>query len=164
MGSTPSAPCPPSSLHRLTISRLLALFFSVSSTERARHTGRRTPQAAALTLSSYDLATIFAEELPLECRLSEKDLETWARHNASKPVGSIPYSYLDIDVNPASSAEEQEQIRKINERFQSVFDASRGALPTLADHPSVTRNFNSNLVGSTSPSRSLDGAPVLQRS
>jgi hypothetical protein len=56
-----------------------------------------------LPLSSYDPAIIFAAESPLERRLSEKDLDTWARHNASKPVGSIPYSYLDVDVNPALS-------------------------------------------------------------
>jgi hypothetical protein len=29
----------------------------------------------------------------------------------------------------------------INARFHSVFDASQGALPTLADHPPVTLNF-----------------------
>ena len=94
-----------------------------------------------LPLSSYDPDIILAAESPLECRLSEKELEKWATHNASKPVGSVPYSYLDIDVNPALSPTELAQIREINERFQHVFDASQGALPTLADHPPVTLNF-----------------------
>jgi hypothetical protein len=70
-----------------------------------------------LPLSSYDPDIILAAESPLECRLSEKELEKWATHNASKPVGSVPYSYLDIDVNPALSPAELAQIREINERF-----------------------------------------------
>jgi hypothetical protein len=94
-----------------------------------------------LPLSSYDPEIILAAESPLECRLSEKELAKWATHNVSKPVGSVPYSYLDIDVNPALSPAELAQIRNINERFQHVFDASQGALPTLADHPPVTLNF-----------------------
>ncbi len=94
-----------------------------------------------LPLSSYDPDIILAAESPLECRLSERELEKWATHNASKPVGSVPYSYLDIDMNPALSPAELTQIRAINERFQHVFDASQGALPTLADHPPVTLNF-----------------------
>jgi hypothetical protein len=47
-----------------------------------------------LPLSSYDPAIILAEESLLECRLSEKDLETWARYNASKLVESIPTLFV----------------------------------------------------------------------
>jgi hypothetical protein len=94
-----------------------------------------------LPLSSYDPTIILAADSPLDCRLSEKDLDKWATHNSSKPVGSVPYSYLDVDINPALSPEQQEQIKAINKKFQSVFDASQGALPTLADHPPVTLNF-----------------------
>jgi hypothetical protein len=77
-----------------------------------------------LPLSSFDPAIILATESPLECRLSERDLEKWATHSAS---GSVPYSNLDIYVNPALSTAEQAQIRAINERFQRVFDSSQGA-------------------------------------
>jgi hypothetical protein len=94
-----------------------------------------------LPLSSYDPSIILAADSPLECRLSERDLDKWATHNSSKPVGSVPYSYLDVDINPALSADQQAKIQAINEKFQSVFDASQGALPTLADHPPVTLNF-----------------------
>jgi hypothetical protein len=54
---------------------------------------------------------------------------------------TVPYSYLDIDVNPALSPADLTRIRETNKRFQHVFDASQDALPTLADHPSVTLNF-----------------------
>ncbi len=94
-----------------------------------------------LPLSSYDPSIILAADSSLECRLSEKDLEKWATHNSSKPVGSVPYSYLDVDINPALSADQKAQIQAINVQFQSIFDASQGALPTLADHPPVTLNF-----------------------
>jgi hypothetical protein len=80
-------------------------------------------------LSSYDPAIILAADSPLECRLSEKDLETWARHNASKPVGSIPYSYLDIDVNPALSAEQQERIRTIKSVFSAFSTLHKAPCP-----------------------------------
>jgi hypothetical protein len=95
-----------------------------------------------LPLSSYDPAIILAAASPLECRLSEKDLDKWATHNSSKPVGSVPYSYLDININPTLSPAQQEQIKAITTtQFQSVFDASQGALPSLVDHPPVTLNF-----------------------
>jgi hypothetical protein len=68
-------------------------------------------------------------------------LVKWADHNATKPVDSVPYSYLDVDVNPALPEDQQQQIRQVNERFKVVFDASNDALPTLADHPPVTLNF-----------------------
>ncbi len=54
-----------------------------------------------LPLSSYDPSIILAADSPLECRLLERDLDKWATHNSSKPVGSVPYSYLDVDINPA---------------------------------------------------------------
>ncbi len=44
-------------------------------------------------------------------------------------------------MNPALPQEQQQQIRQVNERFKAVFDASNGALPTLADHPPVALNF-----------------------
>jgi hypothetical protein len=94
-----------------------------------------------LPLSSYDSAIILATTTPLECRMSEKDLDKWATHNASKPVGSVPYSYLDVNINPALSPEQHAQLKAIHTQFRSVFDASQGALPTLADHPPVTLNF-----------------------
>jgi hypothetical protein len=66
-----------------------------------------------LPLSSYDPAIILAADPPLECHLSEKDLLKWADHNATKSVGSVPYSYLDVDVNPALPEDQQQQIRQV---------------------------------------------------
>ncbi len=94
-----------------------------------------------LPLSSYDPSIILAADSPLKYRLSERDLDKWVMHNSSKPDGSVPYSYLDVDINPALSADQKARIQANNENFQSVFDASQGALPTLADHPPVTLNF-----------------------
>jgi hypothetical protein len=94
-----------------------------------------------LPLQSYNPDIQLAAPIHLECRLSEKDLVTWAAHNADKPVGFTRYSHLDVDINPAFTAQQIQQHRDVTAQHLSVFDASAGAIPTLADHPSVTLNF-----------------------
>jgi hypothetical protein len=94
-----------------------------------------------LPLQSYDPEIHLSAPIHLECRLSEKDLVKWAAHNADKPVGFTRYSHLDVDINPALPAYHIQQLRDVTAQHLSVFDASAGALPSLADHPPVTLNF-----------------------
>ncbi len=94
-----------------------------------------------LPLQSYNPEIQLAAPAHLECRLSEKDLVKWATHNADKPVGFTRYSHLDVDINPDLPAPQLQQLRDVTAQHLSVFDASAGALPSLADHPPVTLNF-----------------------
>jgi hypothetical protein len=97
-----------------------------------------------LPLQSYDPDSDFAFDVTLQCRLAEKDLMRWAEFNPEIPVGTVRYSYLDVDVNPALSADEHAAIVQAGADFASVFDAAKGSLPALAAHPPVDLNFKSD--------------------
>jgi hypothetical protein len=97
-----------------------------------------------LPLQSYDPDSDFVFDVSLQCRLAEKDLVRWAECNPETPVGTVRYSYLDVDVNPALSADERAAIVQADADFASVFDAAKGSLPALAEHPPVDLNFKSD--------------------
>jgi hypothetical protein len=74
--------------------------------------------------------------------MSEKDLLTWAEHNKETPVGYTMYSHLDvIYAVDTLSPDELRQLRAASNKYQSVYNAAKGALPALANHPPVTLNF-----------------------
>jgi hypothetical protein len=74
--------------------------------------------------------------------MSEKDLLAWAEHHKDTPVGSTKYSHLDVVYSSATLAlEELNQLRQASLKYKKVYDAAKGALPALANHPPVTLNF-----------------------
>jgi hypothetical protein len=97
-----------------------------------------------LPLQSYNPDSDFAFNVSLQCRLAEKDLVRWAEYNPETPVGTVRYSYLDVDINPALNAEERAALLQAGSDYASVFDAAKGALPALAEHPPVDLNFKSD--------------------
>jgi hypothetical protein len=92
-------------------------------------------------LQSYDESFDFAFDVALQHRLAEKDLQRWVECNPETKVGSVKYSPLDVDVNPALQPHEIAALRQAGADFASVFDAAKGSLPALADHPPVDLNF-----------------------
>ena len=98
--------------------------------------------ARRLPLQSYDPTIDFSADTHLQCRLSEKDLSTWAEHNPDVPVGYVKYSYLDVVYDVATLAtDELQQLQEVSKEYQPAFRAAKGALPALANHPPVTLNF-----------------------
>ncbi len=99
-------------------------------------------KARRLPLESYDPSIDFSADTHLQCRMSEKDLTAWAEHNKDTPVGYTLYSHLDViyDVD-TRSADELRQLRAASAKYKGVFNAAKGALPALANHPPVTLNF-----------------------
>jgi hypothetical protein len=59
-----------------------------------------------LPLQSYDPDSDFAFDAALECRLAEKDSLRWAEFNPEVSLGTVQYSYLDVDINLALSLDE----------------------------------------------------------
>ncbi len=59
-------------------------------------------------------------------------------------MGTVRYSYLDVDINPALSADERAALLQAGSDHVSVFDAAKGSLPALAEHPPVDLNFKSD--------------------
>jgi hypothetical protein len=94
-----------------------------------------------LPLESYDPLLDFDADTRLQCRLSEKDLLAWAEHHLDTPVGHTQYSYLDVIYPEGMVPEEVAQLRAASEQYQKVYQATKGALPALANHPPVTLNF-----------------------
>jgi hypothetical protein len=94
-----------------------------------------------LPLESYDPLFDFDADTRLQCRLSEKDLLAWAEHHLDTPVGHTQYSYLDVIYPEGMAPEEVAQLRAASEQYQKVYQAAKGALPALANHPPVTLNF-----------------------
>ena len=76
--------------------------------------------------------------------MSEVNVLKWYNANKDKPVGHVPYSYKDIDINPDLPADVIKRLRDINERHKAVFDATKGELPAAADHPPITLKFKEN--------------------
>jgi hypothetical protein len=99
-------------------------------------------EARRLPLESYDPSIDFSADTHLQCRMSEKDLLIWAEHNKETPVGYKMYSHLDvIYAVDTLSPDELSQLRAASNKYQSVYNAAKGALPALANHPPVTLNF-----------------------
>ncbi len=59
-------------------------------------------------------------------------------------IGTVRYSHLDVDINPALSSPEQQALRHAGADFVSVFDAAKGSLHALAAHPPVDLNFEAD--------------------
>ncbi len=74
-------------------------------------------------------------------RLAKKELQRWADCNPETPVGSVKYSHLNVDVGPALTPQEVAALRQASADFASVFDAAKGSLPAIADHPPVGLNY-----------------------
>jgi hypothetical protein len=102
-------------------------------------------------LQSLNLHIPFSTRNDKELHLSEFELGKWAAHNASKPVSSVAFSYIDVDINPALRPSERARIAKVNEEFQQVFVVTEGSLPPPADHPPVHLNFRDNWKHVTVP-------------
>ncbi len=94
-----------------------------------------------LPLASYDPQLDFSADTRLQCRLSEKDLLALAEHHHDVPVGTVKYTYLDVVYFDGLAPDELEQLRHVSKKYQSVFDATKGGLPALANHPPVSLNF-----------------------
>jgi hypothetical protein len=74
--------------------------------------------------------------------MSEKDLLAWAEHYTETPVGYTQYSHLDVIYSVDTlSPDELHQLRAVSAKYKKVFNAAKGALPALANHPPVTLNF-----------------------
>jgi hypothetical protein len=97
-----------------------------------------------LPFLSYDPDSDFAFDVSLQCHLAEKDLVRWAECDPEMPVGTVRYSYLDVDINPALSADERAALLQAGSDHASVFDAAKGSLLALAEHPPVDLNFKSD--------------------
>ncbi len=59
-------------------------------------------------------------------------------------MGTTKYSHKDVNVNPVLPRHEQDALRQAGADFASVFDAAKGSLPALAEHPPVDLNFKSD--------------------
>ncbi len=94
-----------------------------------------------LPLASYDPSIDFSADMRLQCHLSEKDLLVWAEHHIGTSVDTMQYTYLDVEYFDGFTPDELLQLRLVSERYQSVYDATKGGLPALANHPSVALNF-----------------------
>jgi hypothetical protein len=94
-----------------------------------------------LPLVSYDPTIDFAADTCLQCHLSEKDLLAWADYHHDAPVGVTQYTYLDVVYFDGFAPEEQAQLRAASKRYHTVYDATKGGLPALANHPPVSLNF-----------------------
>ncbi len=95
-----------------------------------------------LPLHSYDPSFDFSVDTHLQCRMSEKDLLTWAEHNKEVPVGYTKYSHLDVVYSTATlSPDELQQLQAVSSTYKSVYNAAKGALPALANHAPVKLNF-----------------------
>jgi hypothetical protein len=104
-------------------------------------TNRRLP------LQSYDPTIDFSADTHLQCRMSEKDLLAWAEHHKDTPVGFTKYSHHDIVYSlDTLSPVELQQLREVSSTYKNVYDAAKGALPALANHPPVTLNFGSTFL------------------
>ncbi len=78
-------------------------------------------KARRLPLQSYDETADFSFDAALQQRLAEKDLQRWADCNPESKVGSVKYSHLDVDVNPALQPHEITALRQASADFASVF-------------------------------------------
>ena len=78
---------------------------------------------------------------PPSTYMSEVNMLKWFNANSDKPVGHVPYSYKDIDIDPSLPDDVISRLRDINERHRVVFDATKGELPAAADHPPITLKF-----------------------
>ncbi len=94
-----------------------------------------------LPLESYDPSIDFSANTSLQCRMAEKDLLAWAEHNKEVPVGYSKYSHLDVIYSDALTADELRQLRVASATYKRVYNAGKGALPDVANHPPVTLNF-----------------------
>jgi hypothetical protein len=94
-----------------------------------------------LPLESYDPSIDFSADTFLQCRMAEKDLLAWAEHNKEVPVGYSKYSHLDVIYSDTLTADELRQLRAASATYKRVYNAAKGALPALANHPPVTLNF-----------------------
>ncbi len=81
-----------------------------------------------LPLQSYDPDADFSFDASLQCRLAEKDLVRWAACNPEPPVGTVQYSYLDVDINPDLTADERAALVQAGSDYASVFDAAMSRL------------------------------------
>ncbi len=87
---------------------------------------------------------IFAGQPEPTCYIGEKQLAQWWEANKEKPVGHIPYTHDDVDINPDLFPQEITKIKRINEKYASVFNAAKGALPPLADGPPIELKLKPN--------------------
>ncbi len=94
-----------------------------------------------LPLGSYDTSIGFSANMRLQCHLSEKDLLAWAEHHADTSVDSFHYTYLDVEYFDGLTPDELHQLHLVSETYKSVYDATKGGLPALANHPPVSLNF-----------------------
>jgi hypothetical protein len=49
----------------------------------------------------------------------------WAECNPETPVGTVRYTYLDVDINPALAADERAALLQAGSDYASVFDAAK---------------------------------------
>ncbi len=105
-----------------------------------------------LQLQSYDPTIDFSTDTHLQCRLPEKDLSAWAERNPEKSVGSTTYSHLYVIYDDTTrTPDELQQLRSASAKYKKVFNAAKGALPALANHPHVTLNFKDGWKNVSAP-------------
>jgi hypothetical protein len=94
-----------------------------------------------LPLVSYDPTIDFDADIRLQCHLSEKDLLAWSEFHHDTPLEVAPYTYLDVLYFDGLAPDELAQLRAASKQYKKVFDATKGGLPALANHPPVSLNF-----------------------
>jgi hypothetical protein len=94
-----------------------------------------------LQLASYDPEIDFAADTRLQCHLSEKDLLSWAEHHKDASMDSIQYTYLDVSYFEGLAPDVLLSYNKLAKSFnQFTYDATKGGLSALANHPPVQLN------------------------
>ncbi len=112
-------------------------------------------------LASYDPTVDFSANLRPQCYLAEKDLLAWAEHHHATPLGTTHYTYRDVVYFDGLAPDEIAQLRAVSNQYKTVFDATKGGLPALANHPPVTLNLKPGWkhVSYLSPSGALAPLP-----
>jgi hypothetical protein len=88
-----------------------------------------------LPLASYDPTIDFVADMRPQCYLSEKYLLAWAEHQHDTSIGVIYYTYHDVAYFDGLAPEQLDQLRAASKGFKTVYDATKGGLPALANHP-----------------------------
>ena len=81
-----------------------------------------------------------SDGLPIQM-MSGKGLVKWWEKNKGRPVGHVPYTVDDVGINPNLPPEHISPITSVTQKYRKVFDATKGALPKLANHPPVELHF-----------------------
>jgi hypothetical protein len=118
-------------------------------------------KARRLPLESYDPSIDFSADTHLQCRMSEKDLLTWAEHNKETPVGYTKYSHLDVIYSGDTlSPDELRQLRAASAKYKTFTTPPKVPFPLSPTIP--LSRLISKMDGSTCLFPYLNGVQAPQ--